>query len=162
MEATQRRVPIIAVFGSTVEETLELAKLIGVEIARQNGILLTGGEGIPEDAVKEWAITGAESVRSASCLGAWIGVPRDKSKRIFVPNPNDLSGKIYTGLNHKRNYIEAWLCDAAIALEGGEGTRSEITFCLSLQKPVVRIGNWKTKYPLDQPETLSLLLKLSC
>jgi uncharacterized protein (TIGR00725 family) len=156
METAPRRVPIIAVFGSTVEETLALATLIGSAIVKRRGILLTGGVSSNGNAVKERAIAGAKAARSETCLGSWIGVARDATKPSFAPSES--SCVIHTDLGHKRNFLEACLCDAAIALEGGKGTRSEVTFCLSLQKPVVLIGKWKAEYPLNKPETLEKLV----
>jgi hypothetical protein len=86
--------------------------------------LLTGGKSDSkksdsEKRVRVRAIVGAEAARGKDCLGAWIGVSRK------APNPNfvssDMSGEIQTDLDHKRNFLKACLCDAAIALEGGPG-----------------------------------------
>jgi uncharacterized protein (TIGR00725 family) len=159
METAQRRVPIIAVFGSTDKETLELATFIGSAIARRRAIVLTGGAGSSGNTVKERAIAGAEAARSENYLGPWIGVSRDAPKPSF--HSHDKSCVIKTDLKHKRNFLEACLCDAAIALEGGDGTLSEVTFCLSLQKPVVLIGKWKAEYPLNKAETLKKLVDIA-
>lgn len=132
--------------------------MIGSAIAKKRGVLLTGGDSSSGKAVKERAIAGAEAVRGEGFLGPWIGVSRGASRPSFRAD-DDKSFVIQTDLNHKRNYLEACLCDAAIAFEGGKGTVSEVTFCLSLQKPVVLIGNWQSKYPLEKPETLKKLVR---
>jgi uncharacterized protein (TIGR00725 family) len=161
METAKREFPIVAVFGSTNEDALELAKLIGAAIVRHGGVLLTGGIGKKKAAVKEKAIAGARAARGKDCIGAWIGVdPKaQKKKPGFVPK--DKSCVIQTGFGNKRNYLEACLCDAAIALKDGKGTLSEVTFCLSLRKPVVLIGDWESEYPLAESETLCKLVEAS-
>lgn len=163
MNTAQHRVPIIAVFGSNKANTLELAQSIGGEIARQNCILLTGGTSSSGKAVKEKAIAGAEEARREDFVAPWIGVARDKNRQDSDPAADGRSFVIHPGFDHKRNYIEACFCDAAIALEGGEGTVSEVTFCLSLQKPVVLVGNnWAKDYPLassEKDKTLDKLVK---
>ena len=60
---------------------------------------------------------------------------------------------IVSDLDHKRNYLEAALCDAAIGLAGKEGTYSEVVFALSLHRPVALIGDsWMQKWPVDTRE----------
>lgn len=155
METAQPNGPIIAVFGPTGNaspKTLKLADLIGYEIVKQNGIVLTGGEECDPASVigvKEAAICGAERALRDGHRGAWIGVLPDKGGQVFDDSPDHFL--IPTHLGNKRNYLEAYLCDAAIALEGGDGTKSEVTFSLSLQKPVVLIGNW-TDYSLNNSD----------
>ncbi len=81
MNLTQRRVSIVAVFGSSSGRNsgaLELAQSAGREIARQNRNLLTGGTKCGGNGVKEKAICGAEKARDDGFVGAWLGVARDK------------------------------------------------------------------------------------
>lgn len=42
---------------------------------------------------------------------------------------------VKTEYRNERNYINAFLCDSAIALRGGPGTDSEVAFCLGLGGP---------------------------
>jgi hypothetical protein len=111
--------------------------------------LLTGGTGPARDAVKNAAILGAHCAGSSP----WIGVDRRNPKKegpgvIWSRGPGR-GFLIRSDLNHKRNYLEALMCDAAIGLKGGkrEGTLSEVTSALSLHRPVAFVGEyWKGWY----------------
>jgi predicted Rossmann-fold nucleotide-binding protein len=148
MEASRTK-KIVAVFGSTEEGQIPLARRIGTEISTRGCyILLTGGTGEQElpkkeqGTVKEQAILGAKP-------SAWIGVTRGSRKPACATPPDAKWFVVKTDLEHKRNALEACLCDAAIVLEGNEGTISEAVFTLWLGKPVVFIGNsWKA-YKMD-------------
>lgn len=135
---------IIAVFGSDDPEAIAFAKRLGAAIADRKQILLTGGKEAGTKSVKESAIKGAGS-------SAWIGVDRPRP----TPEKDDYLQKdsgfvIVSDLDHKRNYLEAALCDAAIGLAGEKGTFSEVVFALSLHRPVALVGNsWKGKWPVD-------------
>lgn len=147
---------IIAVFGSKQANYQSLAKSIGAEIARKKHFVLTGGKvptGGNQAVVRVSAINGAKEER-----GRWIGVGKltktrgrtkkeqhnpDKTRSPECQKSDD-SFEFYTNLGEHRNYLEACLCDAAIAIRGGEGTSSEVVFCLALEKPVVLIGDWPT------------------
>ena len=48
--------------------------------------------------------------------------------------------QIEVNLGHKRNYLEAVMCDAAVVLRGEKGTASELASALSLGRPVVIVG----------------------
>ena len=135
----KRTKAIIAVFGSDDADAVTLAKDIGRSIAAEEQIVLTGGTRAGSRRVKESAIAGAGS-------SPWIGVARGKA----VDASETGSGfVILTDLDHKRNYLEACLCDAAIGLAGGPGTLSEVTFSLSLQRPVALVGHgWTPKWSL--------------
>jgi hypothetical protein len=130
---------IIAVFGSNCG--LELAEKIGSEIAKKGSITLTGGTKPGEKYVKERAIKGAGS-------SPWIGVERRRRAPAGFATKTPYCCKrdswfvIYSDFEHRRNYLEAYLCDAAIAIKGGEGTTSEVTFAFSLRRPVALIGEW--------------------
>lgn len=43
-------------------------------------------------------------------------------------------------IGHRRNYVEAHLCDVAVAFDGAPGTTSEVAFRLALGRPVVLVG----------------------
>jgi uncharacterized protein (TIGR00725 family) len=135
---------IIAVFGGDNDKAVDCAKRLGAAIADRKQILLTGGKGPGSHSVKESAIKGAGS-------SPWIGVHRPGS----IPKQADCYEKdsgfvIVSDLDHKRNYLEAALCDAAIGLTGEKGTYSEIVFALSLHRLVALIGkNWMEKWPVN-------------
>ena len=129
---------IIAVFGPSGPNALSgAASSLGKQIAT-NDILLTGGTGIPDKSVKEQAIVGAELAIGAGSAGRWIGVPKAGNR---TASPSHGRGFILrTEYRNERNYVNALLCDSAIALKGGPGTDSEVAFCLVLGRPVVLFG----------------------
>ncbi len=130
----ERSKPIIAVFGSS-KHGLKLAEELGARIVEKNMILLTGGKrGKDKKRVSERAIDGALT------KGNWVGVARTTKKD---PEEQDLGIILHTDLDHYRNYLEACLCDAAIAIKGGPGTTSEVVLALALQRPVALVGPWE-------------------
>ena len=69
----------------------------------------------------------------------WIGIAQERDT---LPNPASKWGFVFkTPLGHKRNYLEAVLCDAAIAFPGATGTWSEVVAMLCLRKPVLLVGD---------------------
>lgn len=137
--ASPRR--IVAVFGGSVPTAiLTLAEEIGREIGRRGEILLTGGEGpgaVDPQTVKNRAINGAVSASSP-----WIGIARKRHSKGYPKPP--FGFQIESPLDHRRNYLEALMCDTAIVLMGDTGTRSELGCALALRKPVVLVGEkWR-------------------
>jgi uncharacterized protein (TIGR00725 family) len=129
--------PVIGVFGSSRPTTPErkLAEEIGYQIAARGCIVLTGGDGSAGTAVRDRTITGAMRARQNGYNAAWVGVVRTPLPGATDPTKSSII--LRPGYEHKRNYVEAHLCDAAIALPGRVGTPSEIAFCLVLRRPVV-------------------------
>lgn len=129
---------IVAVFGPSGPNTLSVtASSLGEQIGTSD-ILLTGGTGIPDKSVKEQAIVGAERAIRAGSSGRWIGVPKTGNR---TASPSHGRGFLLrTEYRNERNYLNAFLCDSAIALKGGPGTDSEVAFCLVLGRPVVLFG----------------------
>jgi predicted Rossmann-fold nucleotide-binding protein len=144
---------VIAVFGGlTAPAVLKSAEELGHVVAAEGQILLTGGTRCAEDSVKNAAICGAGS-------SPWVGVEREAPVRAERQNDSKQGFVIFSDLNHKRNYLEACLCDAAIALEGGSGTLSEVTCALSLGRPVALVGaGWREQYDLDDAGNRSTIL----
>jgi hypothetical protein len=141
---------IIAVFGGTSApspQVLACAQQLGSAITAAGHLLLSGGTGPDDTSVKGRAITGAGRER-------WIGVEKDGPARVDKTNGGLV---IWTGLGHKRNYLEAWMCDAAVGLPGGDGTVSEVTSALSLRRPVAFVGKWRTDVDLDASDVSSVL-----
>jgi predicted Rossmann-fold nucleotide-binding protein len=142
---TVRTKRIVAVFGGskrpahiTAEEwnqILKDARCFGAMVADEH-LLLTGGTSRGTSSVKGCAISGAGSK-------PWLGVASNAPKAAATDSDHHV---IPTGLGHQRNYVEATLCDAVIALAGGEGTVSEVTCALSLQRPVLFVGRcWRSR-----------------
>lgn len=155
-----RRAPVIAVFGSNRPETLEPAQRIGRAIADRGCILLTGAGGLrrtsdgePLDetqltTVKDRAVRGAVPAGRADLAAPWVGVER-RAGQPQAPVQDGTGIVLRPGHDHKRNYVEAHVCDGAIALQGERGTRSEVAFCLVLGRPVLLVGGWKPDYDLE-------------
>ncbi|MCW2526818.1 MAG: hypothetical protein JWM76_1678 [Pseudonocardiales bacterium] len=96
---------------------------------------------------------GAESSISAGGSGGWIGVPKhgvptavpDHGRSFILHNP----------YANERNYLNAFVGQSAIALNGGPGTDSEVAFAVALRRPVVLTGpGWdKAVLELRRPTT---------
>lgn len=141
---------IAAIFGPTYRKAkggkqerkvpksiLDCARDLGAKIAAHN-IVLTGGEGPGECSVKDVAIAGAGS-------GPWIGVIQRGGLETECHNVGN-GIVVPTELKHKRNFLEALMCDAAVAfmLPDGPGTRSEVACALALRRPVALVGKgWR-------------------
>jgi hypothetical protein len=52
------------------------------------------------------------------------------------------------------------MCDAAVALPGGDGTVSEVTSALSLGRAVAFVGEWRTDVDLDASDVSSVLKEI--
>ena len=144
---------IIAVFGPTHRDKtkhrpeqsvqpkiLKCASELGAAIGRDH-IVLTGGDGSDGRSVKDAAILSAGD--------EWIGVLRDEP----IDGSELRDNLIPSGLGRARNLLEAFVCDAAIALFGGDGTRSEVACALALRRPIALVGcEWQQYYDLDGPD----------
>lgn len=122
----------IAVVGSGAkdERVNELARQVGVEIARVGGVLICGGLG----GVMEAAAMGAKEA-GGTTLGI---IPGDdpKSANRYIDHV------IVTGMGHARNVLVVKSADAVVALPGGPGTMSEIALALKMGKEVVSVGGY--------------------
>ncbi len=149
-EVPEARVPVIAVFGGATDENiLTAAEQVGCEIGRSDAILLTGGDNPNSPDLKGRVLRGAIDARKGDAKAPWIGVVRPGMALDPEPAPDGLSLVLTPGVDHLRNYVEAELCDVAIAFKGGDGTSSEVVFCLALGKPLVLVGTpWPSKYPV--------------
>jgi predicted Rossmann-fold nucleotide-binding protein len=133
----------IAVFGSNTVEDDELAaaRSLGIAVNRAKAVLLTGGDLIDAETVKDAAVWAAHGAGKSDAPATWIGVAN--KDKVQAPQPRGpLSMVVTPGWNHRRNFVEACLCDAAIAIGGSsDGTASEALFCLYLNRPVVIVGD---------------------
>ena len=121
-----RRLPIVGVMGSSQEDSAELARPLGLLIARLGCHLLTGGRGGVMEAVSR-AFCSVND-RHGSALGI---LPEGSIPNPFVEIP------IFTQLSAandpsrpewrwSRNHINLRTSSAVIALPGGAGTASEL------------------------------------
>jgi SLOG cluster4 family len=148
---------IIAVFGGSKEKSvLSFAEDLGRAIAQEEQILLTGGSGRARDSVKNCAISGADP-------SPWVGVDRKASRGAFHRNDPRYSFRICSDLDQKRNFLEALMCDAAIGLDGGGGTISEVASAVSLQRPVALVDDsWRERdLDGDRPQALDSLTAIT-
>jgi hypothetical protein len=66
------------------------------------------------------------------------------------------------GYGHRRNYVEAHLCDAAVVFPGAEGTVSEMAFCLALCRPLVVLDRkWEDACLSEGPRRQAALLRVA-
>lgn len=129
----------IAVVGSGAgDETVnELARRVGVEIAKGGGVLVCGGLG----GVMEAVAMGAKEAG-----GATIGIiPGDDPKSAN----RHIDHVIVTGMGHGRNVLVVKSAVAVIALPGGPGTLSEIALALKMGRPVVSVGGFDPWSKID-------------
>jgi predicted Rossmann-fold nucleotide-binding protein len=150
-EVPGKEIPVIAVFGGSRDDTtLEVAEEVGHQIGLSRAILLTGGDDPNATDLKGRVLHGAHVVaREDGAPAPWIGVVRKDETLDPEIGADGLSLILTPGGDHRRNYAEAELCDAAIAFGGKEGTSSEVVFCLALGKPLVLVGEpWLPMYPV--------------
>jgi hypothetical protein len=115
-----------------------LAREVGVYIARSEAILVCGGTG----GVMEAAAGGAKSAG-----GITIGIlpgPSEADANPYIDIP------IVTDLGNARNVINVLTSHAVIAVAGAYGTLSEIALALKCGKPVVGLETWGLIPPENQ------------
>jgi uncharacterized protein (TIGR00725 family) len=122
----------IGVIGGTEagDETYDLAREVGREIARKGHVLVCGGL----SGVMEAAARGAREEG-----GLTIGIL--PTGRRADANPH-IDIAIATDMGHARNAVIANTSDALVAVGGSYGTLSEISFGLKLGKRVVSLKSW--------------------
>lgn len=129
------RRPIIAVVGGgrrTVPKgspTYLLAEDLGKLIAQAGAILLCGGgSGVME----------AAAVAARNAGGHTIGIMPGRN----APNLG-IEHAVFTDMGDGRNFLNAAISDAMIALYGEAGTLSEIGLALRTGTPLVYLAAWK-------------------
>lgn len=121
-----KRKPIIGVIGASQPsaEGLQMAEIVGREVASRGAVLVCGGLG----GVMEAASKGAAEA-GGDVMGILPGAD-NSSANPYVTLP------VPTNMGHARNVIIAHTADALIAVEGEYGTLSEVAISLKLGKPV--------------------------
>ncbi len=122
----------IAVIGghSCSPGIAKIAQEMGKEIARMGATLICGGLG----GVMQAACKGAKS-SGGKTIGILPGHDK-KEANPYVDIP------IVTGLGYMRNNLVVKNSDIVIAIDGKEGTLSEIAFTLQMKKPILGINTW--------------------
>jgi hypothetical protein len=144
---------VIGVFGSNTtkpgevkDAELAAVELLAAEINRAGALLLTGAEPKENqyeerpDTVKDVAVYALRN-SGAGPSAIWVGVARKDHAQ--VSRDHRTRGVVVTpGWDHRRNFVEACLCDAAIAVGGNSpGTASEALFCLYLGRPLTLVAH---------------------
>jgi len=122
--------PVVGVIGSAAPraESYELARQVGLLLARAGAVVLCGGLG----GVMEAACLGVSQAGGVS-VGLLPGAEADQA------NPY-LTIALPTALGHTRNALIARAASGLIAVEGGLGTISEAALGLKMGRPVIGLA----------------------
>ncbi len=142
-EKTKKFISVIGGYPCSPEEA-KMAEQVGRELARQGAVLICGGEG----GVMESACKGARAEG-----GITIGVLPGDNRRSANPY---VMVPIVTGIGSARNIIVVKSAQAVIAIGGGYGTLSEISFALKNGIPVIGLNTW-TLSRNNQPDNSIIL-----
>jgi len=113
----------------------QLAREVGLLIARAGGILICGGG----SGVMEAAAAGAKEAG-----GITVGILPGTSA--FGTHPH-IDIPIVTGMGNARNVINVLTSQAIVAIQGAYGTLSEIALALKCGTPVVALETWQVIPP---------------
>jgi len=129
------RRPIVAVFGGGGPKApTEAAHRLGRALAQMGVFVLTGGRGgVMKNVSKGVLEAGGHTIG----ILPWASPEAEEKANKYVEYA------VYTGLGEGRNYLNALLCDAAVAMNGGAGTLSEIGLAMKLDRPLVYLGAWR-------------------
>ena len=114
------------------DKALDLAKELGKEIVRQEGVLITGATtGTPY-----WAAIGAKEEKGLS-IGFSPAVSRAEHVRSYKLPTDYFDFIVYTGFNYSgRNLILTRASDAVFFVCGRMGTLNEFTIAFEDNKPI--------------------------
>ncbi len=129
MNNARKFIGVIGGFPCTTEEA-RLAEAVGRELARKGALLVCGGQG----GVMEAACKGSQAEG-----GITIGILPGDSRQNANPY---VSIPVITGMGSARNIIVVKSAQAVIAVGGGYGTLSEISFALMNKIPVIGLNTW--------------------
>lgn len=119
-------------------DALKLAKEIGREIVRQNGILITGATtGVPY-----WSAIGVREERGISIGFSPAASEKEHIKTYRLPT-DYFDVIVYTGFNYAgRNLLMTRASDGVIIICGRVGTLNEFTIAFEDRKPIgVLVGS---------------------
>lgn len=147
------KVQVISVIGGTSspgEAALDMARGLGSSIVSERCILLTGGKlDRDERSVKATAMCSAVDSGKPGLSAGAIGILKKDTEDPLVglqPHAVNPSGHLlylYTGVSsYERNVLTGGLADVVIALQGGEGTLSEVAYALECARPLVFLNSW--------------------
>lgn len=137
-------------YGGEDQKLNDISYEVGREIALHNCVLVCGGLG---------------GVMESSCAGArdegglTVGILPGKSKsdaNRFVDIP------VVTGIGEARNVVLVRSSDVLIAIGGGFGTLTEISYALKLEIPVVGLKTWDISDKITRAENASDAVEIAC
>jgi len=136
---------ISVIGGNRIEEGSDIynmALLVGKNIAKNGAVLICGGlSGVMEAACK-----GARE-EGGLTIGILPSTDEDTANKWV-----DI--KIPTGLGYARNSLVVLCSHAVIAINGAEGTLSEIGYALTFKKPLIGLDTWSVRPYRDIPRKL--------
>jgi uncharacterized protein (TIGR00725 family) len=145
IDRTMKKIAVIG--GSRIErksDIYDMAYEVGRHIAARGAALVCGGL----SGVMEAACRGA---REAGGLTIGILPSTDEN------TANDwVDIRIPTGLGYARNSLVVLSSHAVIAIDGAEGTLSEIGYALTFNKPLIGLNTWHIR-PFE--DTSSALIR---
>ncbi len=123
---------IVAVMGTSTPdaELFEMAKEVGLLLAKSGAVIVCGGKG----GVMEAVCLGASTAGGTS-IGILPSAQDEPNPYVTIP--------IRTTLGEARNAVIASAGEVAIAIGGGFGTLSEIGLALRMGKAVVGLHTWE-------------------
>jgi uncharacterized protein (TIGR00725 family) len=135
---------IAVIGGSRIQEnsdTYNMAYEVGKNIAVEGAALVCGGlSGVMEAACKGAKEAGGLTIgilpsTEEEDANAWVDI------------------RIPTGLGYARNALVVLSSHAVIAIDGAEGTLSEIGYAITFNKPLVGLNTWQIKpyENIDEP-----------
>jgi uncharacterized protein (TIGR00725 family) len=127
----QRRLRILVIGyngNHCPKEAYNLAYEVGREIAKRNGIVITGGLG----GVMEAACKGAKDEGGLS-----VGIVPQEDDSLANPHADVV---IPTGIGYARDFINVYSADAVIVVGGGAGTLIEVSAAYLKSKPIFTLA----------------------
>lgn len=145
IDSSMKKIAVIG--GSRIQEKSSIYNMayeVGKNIAARGAALVCGGL----SGVMEAACRGAREVGGLT-IGILPSADEDAA--------NDwVDIKIPTGLGYARNSVVVLSSHVVIAIDGAEGTLSEIGYALTFNKPLIGLNTWQIK-PYE--ETSSTLIR---
>ncbi|MFW5946590.1 MAG: TIGR00725 family protein [Candidatus Natronoplasma sp.] len=117
--------------GSTSEEDLDTAEVLGEILAAKEHTLVCGGRG----GVMKAICRGAKK-KGGTTIGILPSSSRDEANEY-------IDHAIVTDLGIMRNSLVVMNGDVVIAIDGGYGTLSEICFAQKYGKDILGINTWE-------------------
>jgi uncharacterized protein (TIGR00725 family) len=127
---------IAVIGGSAIQEKsdiYDIAYKVGKSIADESAALVCGGlSGVMEAACKGAKEAGGLTIGILPSIdeedaNAWVDI------------------RIPTGLGYARNALVVLSSHAVIAIDGAEGTLSEIGYAITFNKPLIGLKTWQIK-----------------